>query len=161
MKNLENIKLVLDKIETNPECWDQKSWHCGTSHCFGGWAQILSGKEADSGTVRRDARIFFGFNRREAEYYFDGNRTLEELKAALLDFYDQDGFDQDGFDQNGFNREGLDIGGYNRDGYNVQGYDRRGYDRDGYNFDGYNWQGYDRDGFDTDGLDRDNNLKPI
>jgi hypothetical protein len=189
MKNLENIKEVLDFIEANPSCWGQKDWHCGSKHCFAGHAQIrLTGKE-DVSTVRRDARIFFGFTKREADYYFAASRTLDELRTALLDFYGNDGYgidgynregygmdgyDRYGYDRKGYNRDGYvrygyDIEGYGRDGYdrmgyNLNGYDRRGYnrfgyDRYGYDRGGYNREGYDRDGYDEDGLDINNKPK--
>ncbi len=149
MKNLENIKLVLDKIENNPECWDQTQWHCGTSHCFAGWAQVLSGKEEDDATVRSDARLFFGFNNREASYYFDGYRTLNELKTSLLNFYDENGYDLQGYDKYGYDAQGFDSIGLNKEGFDCDGYDCNGYDRDG----------YDRDGYDEDGFDKDNKYK--
>ncbi len=116
MKNLENIKEVLDIIEANPSCWQQRDWHCNSKHCFAGHAQIrLTGKE-DVSTVRRDARIFFGFTRREADYYFAASRTLDELRTALLDFYGEDGYGMDGY-RNGYDRECYDRDGYDRDGY--------------------------------------------
>jgi hypothetical protein len=153
MKNLENIKEVLNFIEENPSCWVQKDWHCGSAHCFAGHAQIrLTGKE-DVSTVRRDARIFFGFTKREADYYFSASRTLDELRTALLDFYGKDGYYRDGYDR-------YD---YNRDGYNREGYNREGYDRDGYYLNGYDRNGYDRNGYNREGYDKDNldiNNKP-
>ena len=94
MKNIENCKLVLQKIKENPDQWDQGSWHCGSSHCFAGWAQILAGKEADSDAARRDARIFLGLTKYEADYYFDADRTLEDLETVLEDGYDSDGLDR-------------------------------------------------------------------
>jgi len=160
MKNLENIKLVLDKIENNPDCWVQKYWHCGASHCFAGWAQILSGNAPNNETVRRDARMFLGFNIREANYYFNGRRTLKELKTALLDFYDRNGFDRNGYDRNGYDRNGFDRNGLDRDGFGRNGLDRDGFDHDGFNIEGYNRDGYDRYGYDKDGLDINNNPKP-
>lgn len=36
------LDLVLKTIEENPQHWDQNNWHCGTSHCFAGFAQLLS-----------------------------------------------------------------------------------------------------------------------
>lgn len=135
MKNLGNCKLVLDQIEKHPETWIQEKWHCGSSHCFAGWAQILSGNNANDDTVRRDARIFLGLSYIEAQYYFDSRRRLEELKTVLEDFYDQ---------------AGCKRYGYNRAGYDKAGYDHAGYDRAGYN----------RAGYDRDDLDINNNLKP-
>lgn len=36
------LDLVLATIEANPSHWDQSDWHCGTSHCFAGFAQYLA-----------------------------------------------------------------------------------------------------------------------
>ena len=155
MKNLENIKEVLHFIEANPSCWGQKDWHCGSKHCFAGHAQIrLTGKE-DVATVRRDARIFFGFTKREADYYFAPSRTLDELGTALLDFYGNDGYGMDGYDRYGYGRDGYGMDGYGRNGYDRDGYGRDGYNREGYDRDGYNREGYDRDNYNREGYDRD------
>jgi hypothetical protein len=160
-RNIENIQKVLDLIEANPSCWDQSKWHCGTSHCFAGHAQImLTGKE-NIDTVRRDARIFFGMSKAEADYYFAGNRTIDELKTAADEDlynpagYDRDGYDRAGYDRDGFDQDGFDWDGYDRDGYDRDGYDRAGYDRDGFDQDGFDWDGFDQDGFDSE-----NNPKP-
>lgn len=32
---------TLDWIKANPGHWDQMYWHCGTSHCFAGVAEML------------------------------------------------------------------------------------------------------------------------
>ena len=149
MKNIENCKLVLKQIKEHPETWNQKKWHCGTSHCFAGWAQILSGKEPDQFTVRKDARVFLGLSRPEANYYFAGSRTLEELETVTKDFYDQDGLDPDGYNQEGYDQEGYDHRGYNCYGYNWEGYNCYGFNREGYN----------QEGYDDDNLDKNNNPK--
>lgn len=81
--NRENYKLVLDKIESDPNCWDQSEWHCGSKHCFAGWAQILSGKEPDAGTVHRDAVDFLDVSFWDAQYLFHGRRTLEDFRKFL------------------------------------------------------------------------------
>ena len=138
--NRENLKLVLDHIKADPDTWDQTNWHseCGTKHCFAGWAQILSGKPLSLGTVRRDARIFLGLAKPEADYLFAGSRTLEDFEMVLT--------------------KGLYAhAGYNHDGYDHAGYDRVGFNRDGYDRDGYDREGYDYAGYDRDGLDANNN----
>lgn len=111
--NLDNFKLVLDHIKSNPTCWVQTYWHCGTSHCFAGWAQILSGKAEDEDTARRDARVFLDLPASEADYLFSGARKIADFEAALA------------------NPTGYNPTGYNRDGYNPTGYNRYGYDYDG------------------------------
>ncbi len=138
----DNLHAVMAQIEEHPEMWDQSSWHCGTSHCFGGWAQVLSGAQITSDNVRHDARRWLGLTCREADLLFRGGNTLEKLReyvdALVSDDYGLDGY-------------GLD--GYDRDGYDRNGYDRNGYDRNGYDDGGRDRDGYDRNGYDRDGLD--------
>jgi hypothetical protein len=114
--NRHNYEKVLAQIEADPTCWNQSSWHCGTQHCFFGWAQILSGKEASGSTVRRDARIYLDLSWADANYLSDPLRSLAEIKEFLED------------DRAGYNRAGYDRDGYNRAGYNRAGYDRDGLD---------------------------------
>ena len=98
--NKKNYKMVLDKIESCPAEWDQTNWHCGTQHCFAGWAQILSGRDADVTTARRDARIFLGMSGDEADYFFGGSRTIADFRAG----YDRAGYDCDGYDCDGLDK---------------------------------------------------------
>ena len=107
--NKTNYQKVLDQIESNLACWNQSQWHCGTSHCFFGWAQILSGEPANDARVIRDARIYLNVSRATASYLSNADRTLLELKKFLID----------------------DSDGYNRAGYNRADYNRAGYDSDG------------------------------
>jgi hypothetical protein len=146
--NYEAIKRVLDRIEANPNIWNQSEWHCGTSHCFAGHAQIDAGLPENWNTTRTDARIHFGFTQSEANYYFCPYRSLEELKNALIPL------DENGFYRNGFNRGGFNCNGFNRGGFNYDGLDCGGFDRYGFNRDGF-----DRDGFDSDGLNIANKKK--
>jgi len=40
-----NVKLLndtLNAIKANPDHWEQSKWHCGTSHCLAGFAELLS-----------------------------------------------------------------------------------------------------------------------
>ena len=119
--NKENYQKVLDQIIAHPKTWDQRAWHCGTEHCFAGWAQVLSGQPVSVVNVRRDARVYLDISAYEAAWLFGAARTLDELKA-----YNQ----KDPF-QHGYNQDGYDRRGYNREGYDRQGYDSNGYDRDG------------------------------
>jgi hypothetical protein len=148
--NKERMQIIVDRIEANPACWKQSSWHCGTSHCLAGHAQIDSGANPDNNTVRRDARMWLDLSLSEANYLFAGTRTIEDFKAALTDSYDRAGYDRDVYDRAGYDRDGYNRAGYDRDGYNRAGYDRDVYDR----------AGYDRDGYDRDDLDKNNKPKP-
>lgn len=40
--NVELLQKTLDTIKANPQHWDQKTWHCGTSHCFAGFAELIA-----------------------------------------------------------------------------------------------------------------------
>src|SRR5215469_18928586 len=113
--NTTNFKKVLGHIKASQSCWKQDDWHCGTSHCFGGWAQILSGKPANNATVRRDARVFLELTAHQADYCFAGQRRLVDFEEMLAvpDGYnwagrDRDGYDRDGYDRDGYDRDGLD-----------------------------------------------------
>lgn len=33
--------MVLRWIEAHPEHWNQEAWHCGTSHCYAGVAEMM------------------------------------------------------------------------------------------------------------------------
>lgn len=162
--NIENYKKVLAQIVANPETWDQTHWHCDTSHCFAGHAQIMSGYEVNAKTAKRDARAWLDLSFHEANYLFGAYRTIEDFKTVLTDgFYningfnrdglDRDGFDHNGFDRHGYSRDGYDCNGFSRDGYNLGGYDYYGYHRNGFNGDGYNRKGFDCNGFDKNGFD--------
>jgi hypothetical protein len=158
--NIERHNAIIARIEADPSCWKQSSWHCGTSHCYGGWAQIESGKPANDSTARGDAREWLDLNRYEAEYAFAGNRTLAELKA-LPERFNLAGYDRAGYNRDGYDRDGRDRAGYDRDGFDRYGLDRDGRDRAGYDLDGRDRAGYDRAGYDRDGLDKNNKRKPV
>ena len=113
--NIERHNQIIAKIEENPSCWNQAHWHCGTAHCYGGWAQILSGKKADIATSRRDARQWLDLSFWEAGISFSVFNTLEDLKnlpemfSYNHDGYTHDGYTHDGYDRDGYNRDGLDA----------------------------------------------------
>ena len=77
--NKERLAKVMNQILENPETWDQTKWHCGSSHCFAGWAQVMSGKEEDDATAGKDAQEWLGIDDDSALYLFDGGRDLIEL----------------------------------------------------------------------------------
>ena len=135
--NTELLKRVVNHIIEHPETWDQRRWHCGTSHCVAGHCQIMAGKPPTDEGAADDAREALGLDWDDAAWLFAPERTLPEIhgfaKAVLAG-------------EAGYNHADYDRDGYNRDGYNRLGYDRRGYDRAGYDRDGYNRLGYDRNG---------------
>ena len=115
--NIKNFKLVLNKIIDCPESWNQKEWHCDSSHCFFGWAQILAGKRENNKTVQSDARSFLGLNKQEAEYISHIDRKIEDFEN-FLQFYEEN---PDGYGSDNYNYIGCDRDGYNRNGYDEDG----------------------------------------
>ena len=85
--NVELAYQVLDIIKNNPEHWNQKYWHCGTSHCFAGFVDC---------TVRdidwKTSDAMCGFDK--FENVFDliesmrGNPTTIESLSSLLESFD-------------------------------------------------------------------------
>lgn len=119
--NIENFKLVLEKIKSSPCQWDQSAWHssCGTKHCIAGWAQILGGAEANSETARMDARIFLDLTMNEANFIFSSSRQMSDFDRIVSVAFDSDGYDREGYDRGGYDRFG-----YGRDGYDMDGLDK-------------------------------------
>lgn len=161
--NKERFQQIINKIESDPMSWDQKGWHCETTHCFAGHAQILSNKPINNDSARKDARVWLDLCKKEADYLFYYKRTLQDFK----DFLNNDSSTskkQYIYDSNGYNCDGYDINlhncfGYDRDGYDINLYNSNGYDCDGYDINLYNCFGYDRYGYDCDGLDKNNKPK--
>ena len=129
--DLRGASLLADNVNyilQHPECWDQSQWHCGTTHCIAGLAQVRTGSPVVDG--EGDAAELYKLSAGDAAWLFASHRSLSEIHAfaaALTrgEMY----FDRDGYDRDGYNRTGYDRTGYDRDGY---GYDRDGYDRTGY-----------------------------
>jgi len=163
MRDIENCKKVIEIIESQPNSWDQKNWHseCGTKHCVAGWAQILANKEVSNMYARRDARIFLKLTVKEANYFFDMHRTLEEIKVLadpnITDLTSILPCKPPKYNEEGYDSEGFDRCGYNKEGFNRYGFDYEGYDKKGFNENGYNREGYNRTGYDIDGLDKNFN----
>jgi hypothetical protein len=105
--NIERHNQIIEQIESNPKTWNQEYWHCGTAHCYGGWAQVFSGREPNEHTVMRDAREWLGLTRYQADSAFNANNTLTFLKELPKLF----SYDKDGFDRDGFNRYGCRVNG--------------------------------------------------
>jgi hypothetical protein len=75
----ELLRQVVNQIIKHPETWDQSNWHCGSSHCVGGWAQVMGGREPDAARVFEDARKLLGLSEGQASWLFYGGRTFEEI----------------------------------------------------------------------------------
>lgn len=72
---------IVGRIYQRPETWDQHVYHCDTSHCVAGHAQIDAGKYCP-GTWRSawpDAVEWLELSKEQAGWLFDFDRTLPEL----------------------------------------------------------------------------------
>lgn len=105
--NVELLQKTLDTIKANPQHWNQVVWHCGTSHCFAGFAELIDkGLPIDTSKDElRDIPGFFspyhsewntsahaaellGISDYDAENLFASYntlRTLEEMVAELIE----------------------------------------------------------------------------
>lgn len=110
MINKELLQLTLDTIKANPQHWAQTHWHCGTTHCFAGFAELLGmGLSLDTkigelqsndsiywweGEVWKtctNAQEFLGLSDNQASALFDSNNTLgdlEDIVGVLMDTED-------------------------------------------------------------------------
>lgn len=86
--NGERLQQVMDQINQHPETWNQNYWHCDSSHCFMGWAQILSGNPKTHGinTIMYDACAWLSIS--EVEFYelsaSNLSRKSLQKKVAIL-----------------------------------------------------------------------------
>lgn len=136
--NLDLHNQIIAKIEAEPENWNQAKWHCGTAHCYGGWAQILSGMPINTEFARRDARMALGLSVYEADALFDSVNDLQFLKMSPTNILK--------YGASGYNRYGYDISDNDRNGSSKTDWSCR--------------NRRDSEGYDVDGLDINNNPKP-
>jgi hypothetical protein len=105
MANQANLEATLAAIESHPDHWDQSSWHCGTSHCFAGFAEMLRlgrspvEKCSEAGEARIQAkpgdsvlidfvatRLWLGLDRFEFDEICAGENTLEDIRHCVTLF---------------------------------------------------------------------------
>jgi len=174
LRGLDLLLAAIEHIESDPQSWDQRVWHCESAHCLFGWCQILAGRPADPHNCREEVRELLGLCLADALWLCAPARTLDDFRwfakewaAGRLSMAgrDNDGYDRFGYDRFGFNRRdcgrwdydieyGPNLVTYNAEGYDHEGYDRYGFDRKGRDRWGYDRWGYDRRGRDREGYDR-------
>ena len=59
-----------------------KFWHCGTSHCLAGWAQIISGRDIDDGKALSDGRELLPSL---SHLFFAPDKPVKKLLLELQD----------------------------------------------------------------------------
>ena len=85
MKNAALAYKTLDYIKAHPKHWDQSVWHCGTTHCFGGFVELFTtGKEANAWELTWSvAKEALGIAEVEAAMLFDSVNTLADLEEII------------------------------------------------------------------------------
>lgn len=97
--NVELLQKTLDAIKANPQHWNQQFWHCGTSHCFAGFAELLANNlsvETSEEQVRAlklngelrcstggYAEELLGISDEDSDVLFYGYNTLEQLERMV------------------------------------------------------------------------------
>lgn len=97
--NVELLQKTLDAIKANPKHWNQKSWHCGTSHCFAGFAELIAnGLPVKTSfdeikklkTTRKlamstfiEAERLLGISDEDSDVLFYGYNTLPQLERMV------------------------------------------------------------------------------
>lgn len=79
------MRAVINKIISEPKHWNQLNWHstghckealsCGTTHCIGGWAQILGGGNPRDRHASDDGSAFLGLSSSQENWLFGTGRS--------------------------------------------------------------------------------------
>jgi hypothetical protein len=93
----ERLLATLALVKAHPEHWNQEYWHCGTSHCFIGFGDVIArGVPIDTnlsifnieGLLCVNAE-WFGLNRKSWDILMHYSNTIKELElfvhAAIKD----------------------------------------------------------------------------
>jgi hypothetical protein len=80
----DRLRMVMAHIEAHPEQWDQVDYHCGTSHCFVGWGEILAGRGLlRMGEHTSFAMKWFGLSNSQTTVLAYGFNTLADLHRIV------------------------------------------------------------------------------
>ena len=79
---------TMEWIKNNPEHWDQSRWHCGTSHCFAGVAEMLAQNidpttKYASESTKVIAEKALGLNDQQSDYLFDSHNDINKLSSTV------------------------------------------------------------------------------
>lgn len=102
MINKELLVDTLATIKANPQYWDQTQWHCGTTHCFAGFVELLYMDlpiTINSTILKNDDRFYkdyytdwktpsnarelLGLTNNQSDALFHPTNTLEDLERIV------------------------------------------------------------------------------
>lgn len=72
------LAAAVNQIIQHPETWKQSQWHCRTSHCIGGWCQVLAGLP-ESNEAYQEVPQLIGLSLSDADWLFAPERSLTEI----------------------------------------------------------------------------------
>ena len=107
-------RAALNEIDAHPEQWNQRFYHgestCGSTHCWAGWCDKLSGNYKKGEKSLSPKTIdSIGLSERDFKDMADFRNPRARLEALHLLFstgvYGVDGYDDDGFDRAEFAEE--------------------------------------------------------
>jgi hypothetical protein len=79
------LERIADIVLADPERLYMVGWHCGTSHCIAGWAQVLAaGDGVDGITVSNamalpDGNVLLGM-KHSGLFFLDATKALAKMK---------------------------------------------------------------------------------
>jgi hypothetical protein len=135
-------------VEANPSHWDQGIWHCGTTHCWAGFGDILANQwEMDhefgekSWLVTVDAE-WYGLSSYAWNTITNMNNSLDNIKLFVAAAIKGQGdIDLSGADLKGATLSGLELSNANLFGAELRYADLSGTDLTGANLTGANLNG--------------------
>jgi len=74
------FRQIMKLIIADPDSWDQRRWHCGTTHCVGGHAELMAAG-VDSSSSNTATLVSKKFQKYEAAEQ-DAGRWSTEARAA-------------------------------------------------------------------------------
>lgn len=77
--NVEPLRRAINKIISDPSCWNQMEWHCGTQHCIGGHIQIDAGRAENADKVQEDMQQVLQCEKATVRWLTAGHRSFTEL----------------------------------------------------------------------------------
>ena len=80
------LRAVVNHILAHPEQWDQRFFHCGTTHCVAGLCQIFAGFAINVLMTYQQAMDAVGLSSGDAHWLFCCTRTLPEIHHFAAEF---------------------------------------------------------------------------